>query len=94
VSFSLTRPCEGNRFSNDRMVNRNIVIKNNLERGQEGSERVAAGYAPTVLAADVLAIRTGGVLAPIPTNKIVALVQVKNNPDHCVTQRRVRSTGL
>ena len=44
----------------------NIV---DLINGQEGSERVAAGHAPAVLAADVLIVRAGGVLALVPTDE-------------------------
>ena len=50
--------------------------------GQEGSERVAAGHATTVLAADVLVVRTGGVLAAIAFEEVVARIQVKNNAGH------------
>jgi len=57
--------------------------------GQELAERIAAGHAATVLAADGLAVRTGGVLAPIAVEEIVALVQVKNNPDHARSQALV-----
>ena len=56
-----------------------------LELGQELAERVAAGHAATVLAANVLAVRTGGVLAFVSADEIVALVQVKNNPSHAVS---------
>ena len=54
----------------------------------------ATGHAPAVLAADGLIVRIGGVLASVPANQIVAFIQVKNNPDHCLARRRIRNTQL
>lgn len=39
-------------------------------------------------------ITTGGVLAPIPTDKIIAFVQIKNNTGHRQSHQNLRNTRI
>jgi hypothetical protein len=64
-----------------------------VDLGQELAERIAAGHAPAVLAADGLAIGTGGVPTAVAREEVVALVQLKNNSDHRSSQDLVNGNG-